>query len=77
MTRMPQIDAKQVIKFLKDHGYKEHRQRGSHLILYNPSKEIVLSVPVHSGKDIGHGFTSKILKQAGYSSDDYIRWKKK
>ncbi len=33
MTRMPQVSARDLVRFLKSQGFAEHRQSGSHLTL--------------------------------------------
>lgn len=53
---------KEVVKFLKKHGFKEVSQKGSHLKLTDGLH--TTTVPMHS-KDLGKGLLKEILKQAG------------
>jgi predicted RNA binding protein YcfA (HicA-like mRNA interferase family) len=71
--RMPK--AKELLRFLRKHGYEETRQKGSHRILTHPVRSI-LSVPIHSG-DIPRGLFLRILKDAGFSEQDFFGGKKK
>jgi predicted RNA binding protein YcfA (HicA-like mRNA interferase family) len=59
-----------VIRFLKRKGFIEKRQRGSHLILQHPETGYRTTVPIHSG-DLPKGLFLKILKDAGFSFEDY------
>ena len=73
MGRMPQITARELIRFLKAQGFAEYRQAGSHLTLYHPVKKVMITVPVHTGCDVGRGLAIRILKDAGFSVEDYLR----
>jgi len=33
----------------------------------------MITVPVHTGCDVGRGLAIRILKDAGFSVDDYLR----
>ncbi len=72
MTRMPQVTARDLVRFLKSQGFEEERQAGSHLTLWHPGRRIAVTVPVHTGVDLGLGLAVRILKDAGFSVDDFI-----
>lgn len=67
--RLPRWTAKQLIRFLKKHGFEEMGQTGSHLHLVNHKTRKRTTIPVHSGKIIGPGLMKAILSQAGLSGD--------
>ena len=71
--RMPQVTAKELIRFLKKEGFKEDRRKGSHLTLWHPRKKISITIPLHTGCDMGRGLTKRILADAGFLIDDYLR----
>lgn len=73
MTRMPQVTARDLVRFLKAHGFEEERQSGSHLTLWHPSRRTAVTVPVHTSADIGRGLAVRILKDAGFSVEDFVR----
>ncbi|MHB8519380.1 MAG: type II toxin-antitoxin system HicA family toxin [Limisphaerales bacterium] len=75
MSRFPAIRAADLIKFLKAQGFVEDRQRGSHLILWHPTQRKAVSVPVHTGYDLGRGLTLQILKQAGRTAEEFLNWR--
>jgi predicted RNA binding protein YcfA (HicA-like mRNA interferase family) len=73
MPRMPQVTARDLIRFLKSQGFVEDRQSGSHLTLWHDTKRRSITIPVHTGADIGRGLAVRILKDAGFTVEDYIR----
>jgi predicted RNA binding protein YcfA (HicA-like mRNA interferase family) len=73
MTRMPQVTARDLVRFLKAQGFEEERQAGSHLTLWHPLRRIAVTVPVHTSADIGRGLAVRILKDAGFSVEDFVR----
>ena len=62
--------AKDLVRFLRKQGYKEVRQTGSHLVLDHPTRGIIV-IPVHRGKDLGKGLFLRILKDAGFTLEDF------
>lgn len=73
MSRMPQVTARELIRFLKSQGFTEDRQSGSHLTLWHEERKVSVTIPVHTGCDVGRGLAARILKDAGFSVDDYVR----
>lgn len=72
MTRLPQVTARDLVRFLKSQGFAEARQSGSHLTLWHDARRITVTVPVHSG-DLGRGLVARVLKDAGFTVDDFLR----
>jgi len=70
---MPQVTARELVRFLKAQGFAEDRQTGSHLTLWHEGRRTSVTVPIHTGCDIGRGLAVRILKDAGFSVDDYLR----
>lgn len=58
------MTGKQVIQLLKEGGWVEVRQNGSHKILKHPLKKNNISVPIHSAKDLKKGLLNRIIKDA-------------
>jgi len=73
VTRRPQITARELVLFLKANGFVEDRQSGSHLTLRHSKRKISVTVPIHTGCDIGRGLASRILKDAGFTVEDYMQ----
>lgn len=73
MARTPQVSARELVRFLKAQGFAEDRQSGSHLTLWHPARKVAVTVPVHTGADVGRGLAVRILKDAGFTVEDYLR----
>jgi len=69
MSRLPVLQATDLLKALNKAGFKAVRQRGSHVRLRHDDGRVV-TVPSHQGQDIGRGLLRKILRDAELSPDD-------
>lgn len=69
--KLPLVDAKKLIKILEHSGYTKLRQKGSHVQFKN-DKGIIITVPIHSGRDIGRGLLRKIIRDMEISKDEFI-----
>ena len=72
MARMPQVTARELVRFLRTQGFVEDRQAGSHLTLWHEERKVPVTVPMHTGCDVGRGLAVRILKDAGFAVDDYL-----
>lgn len=70
MSRLPTVTPRQVVAALKRAGFKEQRQRGSHIFLWHPQRDVVTTVAMHT-KDMPRGTLKTIIKQAGFSQDEF------
>jgi len=68
-TRLPVINAKELLKILEKKGFIFSRQSGSHAIYANQNG-IKVTVPVHGKKDLGKGLLRQIMKDAGLTNKD-------
>jgi len=64
--KFPSLRHKKIIRVL------EVRQTGSHLILLNQESKKIISVPIHN-KDIKKGLLIGIIKQAGLTTEEFIK----
>jgi len=46
MSRMPQVKARDLVRFFKAQGFVEDRQSGSHLTLYHPERNVSVTIPI-------------------------------
>lgn len=58
------MKVKELLKIVKEDGWFEKNQKGSHLHLVHPTKKGKVTIPVHKG-DLAIGTVNSILKQAG------------
>ena len=49
MSRMPQVTARELVRFLRAQGFEPDRQAGSHATLRHPARRVSVTVPIHSG----------------------------
>jgi predicted RNA binding protein YcfA (HicA-like mRNA interferase family) len=63
---LPPVKAQDLIKLLREDGWMEHSQKGSHKQFVHPLKQGRVTVPMHKGRDIPPGTLNSIKKQAGW-----------
>ena len=71
MTNIPTLKSREVIRRLKALGFDEVRQKGSHKRFAHPDGRKV-TVPVHSGRDIGTGLLNKIAGDIGMTVTEFV-----
>ncbi len=71
MPPLPIVNSRQLISTLERTGFEIVRQRGSHVRLKHPDGRVV-TVPLHSGSDIGRGLLRKILRDSELSREEFI-----
>jgi predicted RNA binding protein YcfA (HicA-like mRNA interferase family) len=54
VTRLPQLTARELVRFLKGQGFIDDCQSGSHLTMWHEQRMVAVIIPIHSG-DIGRG----------------------
>ena len=74
MSGLSPIKARDLIKTLKNIGFAERRQKGSHLFLSHPDGRTTV-VPIHPSKSIGIGLLRSILHDAKLSLKDFEKLK--
>jgi mRNA interferase HicA len=56
----------ELIRKLREHGFEELRTgKGSHRQFWNPTSRKIVTVTVHTKKDVGTGLANRIFKDAG------------
>jgi predicted RNA binding protein YcfA (HicA-like mRNA interferase family) len=71
MPKLPVVEGRQLVAALQKAGFETVRQRGSHIRLRHLDGRVV-TVPVHSGEDVGRGLLRKILRDAELSVEELI-----
>ncbi len=71
MPKLPTVRAERLIAVLEKVGFEVIRQRGSHIRLKHSDGRAV-TIPVHSGQDLGKGLLRKILRDAELSREEFI-----
>lgn len=68
MGKLPSLNSRKVVKLLKQRGFIELRQVGSHLHLYYKQQKLRVTVPMYN-KDLKRKTLASILRQAKISFD--------
>ena len=67
MNHFPALSAKEMVKVLKEIGFYEHHQKGSHKIFKRDHDKKRVVIPFHAGKIIPRKTLKAILLDAGLS----------
>lgn len=70
--RLPALRPRKVLKALKEAGFYEDHQTGSHVILYKDGHPNPVSVPRHN-KALKRGTLSRIIKDAGLTPGEFLQ----
>jgi len=73
MSKLPAVKPRQLVRFLEQHGFVLDHVSGSHFIYYHPASRKRAVVPRHN-RDIPKGTLLAVLKEAGFTRDDIIRF---
>lgn len=70
MSQLPILSGEKIIKVLEKIGYRQGKQRGSHIRLVHPEYR---SVTVPKYTSVSRGLLRKILRDAELSPDEFIK----
>lgn len=74
MARLPVVSAGDLIKILEQQGFRIVRQRGNHVVLQKRTPEAILTTVVPNHKELAPGTLRSILKRAGFSVEDLLKF---
>ena len=72
MPKLPSLKPREVVKKLKELGFIEHHQVGSHLTMKNPKTKRRAVIPMHL-RDLKKGTLSSLLREAGIEKEEFIK----
>lgn len=67
---MKAVSGKALCKIVERHGWELKRITGSHHIYAKEDAEVILSIPVHSNRDLPKGTLKSIMKDAKLTEED-------
>lgn len=72
MTKLPRISGHEAIRALERLGFRQVRQRGSHVVLRKtlPAGDVGTVVPLH--RELAAGTLRGILKQANLTAEEFL-----
>jgi len=68
----PVLKPREVVRLLKQHGFEEVRQRGSHKQFRHPDGRST-TVPFHKGRDIAPTLLRKITADIDLTIEEFLR----
>jgi predicted RNA binding protein YcfA (HicA-like mRNA interferase family) len=70
--RLPVADGRRVVRALQRAGFVIDRVAGSHHMMVFPGDPArAVTVPVHAGRDLKPGTMRSIIRQAGFSVEEF------
>ena len=69
--KLPLVNPNKLIKILIIKGYYKIGQSGSHVQFKN-EKGTIITVPMHSGRDVGRGLLRKIIRDMELTREEII-----
>jgi len=63
-----------IVRAFQRAGWKNTRQRSSHIILEKEGHEATLSIPVHKGKNVKRGTLRDLIRDARMSVDEFLEY---
>jgi predicted RNA binding protein YcfA (HicA-like mRNA interferase family) len=67
---MKSVSGKALCKIVEQQGWELKRITGSHHIYSKEGVDVILSIPVHSNRDLPIGTLKSIMKDAGLTEED-------
>jgi predicted RNase H-like HicB family nuclease/predicted RNA binding protein YcfA (HicA-like mRNA interferase family) len=63
-----------LLRFLDARGFVEDRKTDSDPTLTHLRRQVSITIPVHGEHGVGQSMTLRILRDAGLSVDEFLRW---
>jgi len=70
MAQLPVISGAKVVRAFEKAGWRQDRQRGSHVVMLKPGCNVSLSVPQH--REITPGTLRALIRSAGMTADEFV-----
>lgn len=67
---MKAVSGKALCQIVERHGWELKRITGSHHIYAKEDVEVIISIPVHSNRDLPKGTLKSIIKDAELTEED-------
>ena len=73
MASLRLLPARHVCRILRDHGFDQIRQRGSHIVMQRRGEGGTRTAIVPNQREIPHGTLKSIIRQSGLTEEDFQR----
>ncbi|MEJ2671120.1 MAG: type II toxin-antitoxin system HicA family toxin [Deltaproteobacteria bacterium] len=71
MGKLRVLSGKEVCRILSNHGFKEVRQRGSHLLMQKMVPGSTITIPVVDHAELRIGTLQSIIRQSGIPRSEF------
>ncbi len=72
--RLPVVNGRQVVRALAKAGFVVDRIVGGHHVLVYPTDpRRTVTVPVHAGRDLKRATLRSIIRQSGFTVEEFVR----
>jgi len=70
MAKLPVILGAKAVRVFEKAGWRQDRQRGSHVVMLRPGSNVSLSVPQH--RELAPGTLRALIRSAGMTVDQFV-----
>ncbi len=70
MAQLPVVSGAKVVGAFEKAGWRQDRQRGSHVVMLKLGRNVSLSVPQH--REIAPGTLRALIRSAGMTIDEFV-----
>jgi predicted RNA binding protein YcfA (HicA-like mRNA interferase family) len=71
LVKLPVLSGEDVCRVLAKHGFKQVRQKGSHIVMQKQLSDTTITVPVPNHPEIRTGTLLSIIRQSGVTRNDF------
>ena len=72
MPKLPVLSGQDACRILRQKGFLEVRRKGSHIVMQKKIGDSTITIPVPDHKELRIGTLQSIIRQSGFSKDDWI-----
>ncbi|WP_253489674.1 type II toxin-antitoxin system HicA family toxin [Methanocalculus alkaliphilus] len=65
--------AEKILRILEEQGFVSIRQKGSHVVMKHADGRSIV-IPDHQGEELGTGIIRSIIRQAGLTREEFIKY---
>ncbi len=69
MPKLPVLGGRQVVRAFEEAGWRQDRQRGSHVVMLRQGSNVSLSIPQH--RVVAPGTLRALIRLAGTTVDEF------
>ena len=73
MPKLPVLSGQETCRILEAHGFRQVRQRGSHIVMQRSGDGSTTTIPVPDHSELRTGTLRSIIRQSGIAVEDFHR----